>query len=885
MRPLSMIAHYRITAKLGEGGMGEVWRATDTRLNRDVAVKILPEAFAQDGDRLARFTREAQVLASLNHPNIAAIYGVEDGALIMELVEGGTLWERISQGPIPPEEAMPIAGQIAEALEYAHERGIVHRDLKPANIKVTPDGRAKVLDFGLAKALSSETAAGSLESSPTLTMQATQVGVILGTAAYMSPEQAGGKPADRRADIWSFGAVLYEMLAGKRAFHGESVTETLASVLKSQPDWDALPAATPAPIRQLVRRCLTKDRRQRLQAIGEARIALEIPATGDPAPAAVPSRSRLSVVAVGAAALFFVIAALLAFIHFREKPPALELVRFQIPAPERSGSPNYPVLSPNGSMIAFQAVDRSVASSVLWVRLLDSLDARPVPGTENASVPFWSPDSRFLAFAQTDKLKKVEVPGGTPQVLCDVAGDWRGGGWSRDGVIGFGSAGHGLMRVSDAGGTATPLSALDPSRQEVFHSGTQFLPDGRHFVYQRVSRAAENSGFYVGSLDAQPEEQKSNRLGLGWGSLRYVASPDPVWGYVLLLREGTLMGQRFDNRRLQPVGDAMLIAGNLRAFGPPPYSASDTGVLAYTSNVSSLSQLTWLGRDGRKLGTVGEMGQHLGVALSPDGTRAAVSQVEASSGSGNFDIWVYDLTRGTQARLTDDPGSGWAPVWSPDGSRITYTSHLGNAEISQRASNGVGSEDLLVRSDQWKRPYDWSPDGHILLYGASLGSERYDLWYLPLAGDERKPRLYLQSEFSQSQARFSPDGRFVAYTSNETGRNEIYVRPFPQASGGKWPVSTNGGTESHWRRDGKELYYLSADSRMMAAGVTTTPAFNLIGNPKPLFTAPVLGSGATRYDVTADGQKFLVDAASTDAGASRRSVITVVLNWPTLLKR
>jgi eukaryotic-like serine/threonine-protein kinase len=757
--------------------------------------------------------------------------------------------------------------------------------MKPANIKVTPEVCVKVLDFGLAKALSSETASGSPVSSATLTMGATRVGVILGTAAYMSPEQASGKPADRRADIWSFGAVLYEMLSGKRAFEGESASDTLASVLKVDPDWNALPSATPAPIRQLVRRCLTKDRRQRLQAIGEARIALEGPATGETAQASVPLRSRLGIVAIGAAAVFFVMAALLASIHFREKPPAAELVRFQIPAPERGGNPNYPVLSPNGRMIAFQATDRSVARSVLWVRPLDSLEARPLPGTENASSPFWSPDSRFLAFAQKDTLKKVEVPGGTPQALCDVQGDWRGGGWSRDGVIAFGSMGHGLMRVSDTGGTATPLSALDPSRQEVFHAGPYFLPDGRHFVFQRSSRAAENSGWYVGSLDAKPEQQKSGRLRLGWISMRYVASADPAWGYALTLRAGALMGQRFDNRRLQLAGDAVLIAGDLPGFGPPPYSVSETGVLAYTSTVSSPSQLTWLSRDGRKLGIVGEMGQHIGVVLSPDGTRAAVSQVETSRGYGNVDIWVHDFAHGTLERLTYDPAVAWMPVWSPDGSRIAYTSNRGNLEIYQKASNGVGNEEVLLRSDEWKRPYDSSPDGHFLLYGASLGSERIDLWYLPLAGDERKPRPFLQTEFSQSQARFSPDGRFVAYTSNETGRNEVYVRPFPQASGGKWPVSTNGGTEPHWRRDGKELYYISADSKMMAAGVTTTPAFHMPGNPKPLFTVPVLGSGATRYDVTADGQKFLIDAAGTDGETPRRSSITVVLNWPTLLKK
>jgi serine/threonine protein kinase len=525
VRPQYTIAHYLITAKLGEGGMGEVWRATDTRLNRDVAIKILPQAFTQDADRLARFTREAQVLAALNHPNIAAIYGVEEHALIMELVDGATLAERISQGPIPPEEALPIARQIAESLEYAHERGIIHRDLKPANIKVTPDGRVKVLDFGLAKALSSETAAGRAEPSATLTMDATQVGAIVGTAAYMSPEQATRQPADRRADIWSFGAVVYEMLVGKRAFEGASVSETLASVLKVEPHWEALPSATPASIRQLVRRCLVRDRRQRLQAIGEARIALESPATGETAQANVPSRSKLGVAAMAAAALFFVIAALLAFLHFREKPPTAEVTRFQIAAPERSGSLSYPVISPNGRMIAFTAVDRGAARGMLWVRSLDSLEALSLPGTENASVPFWSPDSRFLAFAQTGKLKKVGVPGDAPQALCDFEGDWRGGVWSSRGVIVFGSVGHGLMRVSEAGGSAVPVTAIDRSRKEIYHLGPAFLPDGSHFLYSRVSFLAENAGLYLGSLDVEPAHQKTNRLAIA-NSFRYAASPD-----------------------------------------------------------------------------------------------------------------------------------------------------------------------------------------------------------------------------------------------------------------------------------------------------------------------------------------------------------------------
>jgi serine/threonine protein kinase len=439
--------------------MGEVYRARDSRLKREVALKVLPEAFAADPARIARLQREAEVLASINHPNIAHLYGFEERALVMELVVGETL-----ASPLPIATALNYARQIAEALEYAHEKGVIHRDLKPANIKVTQEGVVKLLDFGLAKAIEGRAGApGDPSESPTLTVSETGLGVILGTAAYMSPEQAAGKPADRRADIWSFGAVLYEMLAGKRAFEGESISETLASVLKVEPDWDALPAATPAPIAKLLRRCLTKDRKHRLQAIGDARIELESPIAEETARTNAPSQSRLGIVATGAAVLFFAIAAVLGFIHFREKQPGAKVMRFQISAPGDSDALTYPIVSPNGRMITFMPADQSGARSILWVRPLDSVDARPLPGTESAGAPFWSPDSRFLAFDQNGKLKKVDVSGGTRQTLCDVPGAWRSGDWSRDGVIIFGSAGHGLMRVSDSGGPVSPVTSIDPS--------------------------------------------------------------------------------------------------------------------------------------------------------------------------------------------------------------------------------------------------------------------------------------------------------------------------------------------------------------------------------------------------------------------------------------
>jgi serine/threonine protein kinase len=827
---------------------------------------------------MARFQREAKVLASINHPNIAHVYGLEERAIVMELVEGETI-----AGPLSIDTALDYARQIAEALEYAHEKGVIHRDLKPANIKVTPEGQVKLLDFGLAKAIEDQAgAAGDPASSPTLTVGATRVGTILGTAAYMSPEQAAGKPADRRADIWSFGAVLYEVLTGKRAFDGESISETLASVLKVEPDWGALPAATPPTIRTLVRRCLTKDRRRRLQAIGEARIAIEAPGeetavTRKPQP-----------IWRWATVLLFVIAALFAFLYFRQRPPVEEIVRFQIPAPGNSDSLPYPIVSPNGRMIAFLPIVRSAGRSVLWIRSLDSTDARPLPGTENfGGTPFWSPDSRFLAFVQDGSLKKIDVSSGARQTLCNVPGGWRAGAWSRENIIIFGSAGHGLMRVSASGGPTVPVTSLEPSWQEGFHASPSFLPDGRHFIYHRDARLPERRGAYLGSLDVPTDEQKSSPLAISTGAV-FVPSTDPDNGYVLFQQDDALMAQHFDTRRLQLSGNAVLLVRSLpNPYGPPLFSTSQTGVLAYyTGGVSSVSQFAWFDRGGQKLQTVEEPGQHSTVALSPDRTRAALSRTEGPTGSSIFHIWVYEFAHGRLVRLTFDPSQHYTAVWSPDGSRIAFAIRRAGAyDLYQKSSNGVGNEDLLLKSDEPQYPFDWSPDGRFLLYGDTAQSH-LDLKYLPVVGDDRKPRVYLQTQFGQSQAQYSPDGRYVAYTSDETGRNEIYVRPFPQASDGKWPVSTSGGTQPRWRRDGKELFYLSSDSRMMAVAVTTVPEFRIIGNPVSLFTAPAAGGGpginAFHYDVSRDGQRFLIDAVAADAA---RLPITVVLNWPRLLKK
>jgi len=892
------VGSYEILGQLGAGGMGVVYRALDTKLRREVAIKVLPPEFQSDPSRLARFEREARLVAALNHPRIAAIYGLEVFEeirfLVLELVEGPTLAERLASGRIEIGEALRIGVEIAEGLEAAHDKGVIHRDLKPGNIKLTADGEVKILDFGLAKATGEPTLADA--NSPTMTAPLSVAGLILGTPAYMSPEQAQGKQLDRRTDIWSFGVVMYEMLTGEGPFTGESMADILGAVLRAEPDWSALPIGTPSGIRRLLRRCLERDCKQRLRDIGEARIAIEAPQ--ETAQATAPSQSRLGIMATGAAALFFVTGALLALIHFSENRPVAELVRFQIPAPGNSDA--YPIVSPNGRLISFEARD-SAGRNMLWVRSLDSLDTRPLPGTENSAgfpgFPVWSPDSRFLAFEQQGKLKKVEVSGGAPQALCDYQGPLRGGAWSRQGVIVFGSGGHGLMQVSDSGGAASPVTAIDTSRQEIFHAinGNSFLPDGRHFVYYRGSRAVENRAVYVGSLDAKPEQQSSIPLAVTGTSGLYVPSPDPARGYFLFRREGALLAQPFDNRRLQLAGEAVLLSRDITNAGASPFSASETGVLTYiTASPSALSQLTWLDRDGRKHATVGEPGQHYGIALSRDGTRAAVGRPDGSTGNGNIDVWIYEFASSTQERLTSDPARDALPVWSPDGSRIAFSSNRAlGYDLYEKASNGVGNEDVLFKSNDAKRPYDWSPDGQFLLYGVggALASGHYDLWYLPLAGDDSKPKPYLQTTLGQAQ--FSPDGRFVAYTSDETGKSEVYVRPFPRASDGKWVVSTNGGTQPRWRRDGRELFYISADSKMMAAGVTTSPEFKKAGDTKALFTAPVPGGqinirsfiNAFRYDVTPDGQTFLVDAVATGEAAIRPLPITVVLNWQTLLKK
>jgi eukaryotic-like serine/threonine-protein kinase len=890
---------YEILSAIGAGGMGEVYRARDAKLGRDVALKVLPEAFARDAERMARFQREAKVLASLNHPNIASIYGLEDSstthALVMELVEGPTLADRIKQGPIPIDEVVKIAKQICEGLEYAHERGIVHRDLKPANVKVTLDDAVKVLDFGLAKAIEGDATSMDISTSPTITRMATLAGVLLGTAAYMSPEQAKGKAVDRRADIWAFGCVLYEMLTGKMAFHGETVTDTLASVIKEDPDWSQLPAATPIRVRVLLQRCLQKDPKQRLRDIGDARISLDELLSGaqEPSSAAATPVSMSywqralpwAVAGILAAAL-----AALAFVHFREKPIVGDAVRLEMPLPEKAIKPatfSF-ALSPDGRQFGFFAAGPDGVQR-LWIRSLDSLEARPLPGSESSVLaPFiWSFDSRYIAFDSGGKLKKIDISGGPAQTLCDSPDYAVGGSWNRDNVIIFGQSPGVIMRVSANGGPASPLTTLDTSRAEIQHVLPSFLPDGRHFIYLRTAGKPENSGVYVGSLDARPEEQDSKRLLATAHGPVYAPTSDPGFGQVLFVRDGTLMTQSLDARRLELVGEPVLVAeqlGTYRDFGF--FSASANGVLVYgAASGGGASQLTWFDRQGKVLGTAGEPGLYSPPALSPDGTRAVVTQLDPQNGKRA--LWLIDFSRGTSTRFTFGSSNAANPIWSPDGKRIIFRFNpSGVYDIYQKPASGATDEELLLKSSEDKHPTSVSRDGRFLLYSVNDSKTKFDLWVLPFEGD-KKPFLFLQTDFNESSGHFSPDGHLVAYTSDESGRDEIYVRRFSPYStaaasdaGGKWEVSYGGGTQSRWNADGKELYYMTPDWKVMAVDVSTSPVFQA-GTPKLLFQAPQQ-SGFTEGDDALDGKRFLFLAPVEQ---TRQAPLTVVLNWQAGLKK
>jgi len=865
---------YEVLGPLGAGGMGEVYRARDTRLNRNVALKVLPDVFTQDPDRLHRFEREAQVLASLNHPNIAALYGLEESggvrALVMELVEGPTLAERIQSGPIPLDEAVPIAKQIAEALEYAHDRAVIHRDLKPANVKVTGDPAAvKVLDFGLAKALDDRPASNDSANSPTISMGATRMGVILGTAGYMSPEQAKGRPADRRADIWSFGVVLCEMLTGRPLYSGETAAETLASVMK---DEVAIPESPPA-VRSLLRRCLEKDPRRRLQAIGEARIALEDPLAASPT-LPPPAAPRRPIAWIALAALSLLTSLALAVIHFRETPTAPRVLRAVIIPPEKSVVQSF-ALSPDGSSLA--AAIAIGGKQQLWLRALDASQFRPLPGTEDAQYPFWSPDSRYIGFFAQRKLKKIPAGGGPPQTLCDV-GYARGGTWNRDGVILFGQSGGPLQQVSSAGGVATTVATSEGGRAYRY---PVFLPDGRHFLYT-LPAGDQSTGVYLAALDS-PAARRI--LADPSGAVWVPSSPASQHGHLLFIRDGSLMAQPFDPSTLQLAGEAFPIATQA-SFGPdnayPLVSASADGLLVYLAGRNAADrQLTWFDRSGKELSNVGSRGHFRGVALSPDEKTVAADHVSVGIAS---DLWLHEWTRGVESRFTTHQTSvNGVPVWSPDGRRIAFASNrTGRFDLYVKNAGEAGQDQILLQNGNRKTPSDWSRDGQYLLYTETdAKTQSDDLWVMPMEGDP-KPVPFLHTEFNETEGQFSPDGHWIAYASDESGRFEIYVRPFP-AGPGRRKVSVNGGAYPRWRSDGKELFYLTTEGKVIATAVKVglRNEFESAG-PQELFDAHVgyMRPGEAPlynyYSVTHDGQRFLVTAAAAEVAGTP---LTLVLNW------
>jgi len=881
--------------------MGEVYRATDTNLGRQVAIKVLPDAFAQDLERVARFEREAKTLALLNHPNIAIIHGLEKSqgtyALVMELVEGEDLSQRIVRGPIPLDEALPIARQIAEALEGAHEQGIIHRDLKPANIKIREDGTVKVLDFGLAKlmedASSVQPAGGGARSmSPTITSPAmmTGVGVLLGTAAYMSPEQAKGRLADKRSDIWAFGCVLYEMLSGRRAFEGDDINDTIAAVLRAEPNWNALPKSTPSPLRRLLRRCLTRDTRERLRDIGDVRLELKDVVSGrsdaEESISASPRAGRrplaLALVLIVAVAAFA--GGIVVWRSLVSATP-LEAIKFNILPPTNTTFSGMPgggtgmapqlAVSPDGRHVVFVA--ESKGAFALWVRSLGSLDARGLPGTDQATFPFWSPDSRFIAFFAEGKLKRVSLNGGPPLVLCDSAGG-RGGTWNEDNVILFAPGTSALQRVSGAGGLVTSVTTLDDSRGETGHRWPHFLPDGRHFFYTVVAgplgTAPRPSEIRIGSLDSKDVTS----LFSAESAVSYSS------GHLFFWRDGTLLAEPFDAEARRITGDPFPVAQQVIAEGLRYVAASvsPTGVLVYaTRSAAAATQLTWRDRSGRVLGAVGEPAGYGNISLAPDERRVAVSLPAGGLTSTTLpgvstDLWVINLERSTRTRMTFVPGNVAWPVWSPSGDRIAVFESRQNGAIYQVAVNGAGREELLFSAPGIPYPTDWSRDGRYIAFTQANGATGNDVMILPLEGD-RKPAPFASAPFTQYGAVFAPDGRWVAYTSVDAAAGgQIFVQPFP-ATGGQYQISRNGGTQPMWRGDGKELFFLTDDGQMMAVAVNTGSQFE-IGNPEPLFQTGISpGTGGNRqYAVTGDGQRFLINAP---LGGTSQTALTVVTDW------
>ena len=897
----SLIGHqigtYHVRALLGVGGMGEVYRAHDTKLGRDVAIKVLPQLVTADADRLARFKREARVLATLNHPNIGAIYGFEDielstgsgereHALVLELVEGQTLAEKLAQDSpstrrlrLGLEQALDIARQIADALDAAHDKGIVHRDLKPANIKITPEGRVKVLDFGLAKAATAD---------ETISEGPTRAGMILGTPAYMSPEQACGKTVDKRTDIWAFGCVLYEMLTGRLTFAGETASEAIAAILGSEPDWNALPDGTPTGIRRLLQRCLDKDSKRRLRDIGDARMELDDTLSGSQglpistAGQGLLHRSTASWYVAAAAVLSALIAAFAAW-NLKPAPPTApeSLARFILPMPagvglllDRFGSDV--TVSPDGRHVAF--VGRRTGQ--LYMRTIRDADTKILTGTEGAQQPFFSPDSRWLAFFAGGSLKKVPTAGGVPIIVCDAPGS-RGGFWSEDGTtIVFSplSRGSGILQVSADGGATTQITALDVNRGETSHRLPELLPGGETILF-----AVYGATYQDVSIVAQSLKTGERQVLIEGASLpHYVASS----GHLLYLqpkRPGTIMAVAFDPETLRFAGTPVaVVEGVLTARGDyAHWSVARSGVLVYAPGGFKEPErnLVFVDRKGvaAPVGTPLQR-PYAFPRLSPDGSRVVVTLQGIQS-----TLWLYDLASGIFTRLTFEGNNNWA-AWTPDGKRVTYASNRAEPwRLFWKQFDGSGTEEMLLAkgAGQGQQPYSWSADGKVLVYADGTPEVGQNIWALPMDGD-RQPRPILQTPDSEVDARLSPDGRWLAYASDESGHYEVYVQPF-SGSGGKWQISADGGREPVWARSGREIFYRNGE-KMMAASVATEPTFKP-ATSRLLFQGPYERTNtlSPSYDVTVDDERFLMVQQSEQQ--SPPDHLNVVLNWTEELKR
>ncbi len=897
------LGRYEIRSLIGVGGMGEVYRASDPKIGREVAIKVLPADFSADNERVARFEQEAQAAGALNHPNIIAVYDVDtqDDVLyvVSELLEGEELRQRLDEGPIPLRKVTEYAQQIVSGLAAAHEKGIVHRDLKPENLFITNDNRVKILDFGLAKLRERDT---NIHGSEDATRRAlTNPGVVMGTVGYMSPEQVRGHTTDQRSDIFSFGVILYEMLTGSRAFHGDSVVELMNAILKEDvPEFEDESRKIPPSYDKIMRRCLEKKPEHRFYSahdLGFALDALSAP-TGSSGTSlttiskaleseSTPKSKWLGRIGWAIAGLFLISTLILTALYFRRpEAPSERTIRFAISPPEKSSFNEAFAISPDGQQLTFAAIGPGGNTS-LWVRPLNAVEPRQLAGTEGALFPFWSPDSRSIGFFAGGKLRKIDTAGGPAQTLADASVDPRGGTWGADGTIiyspGTSSA---LMRVSASGGPATEITKLAPDLRETSHRWPYMMPDGRHFIYfGRASSTDEKQGLYVASIDSpEPKFLVATRV-----AGTYTESGGR--GYLLFIRESILMAQPFDPAKMALSGEAIPLAQGVLSFptetGPTAYAAFSTarGHLVYRTGDRQTTRLAWFDRSGKPLGSVTEPSGYHEPSLSRDGTKVLFGRNE---GAGSQDVYLMDLSRGNTSRLTFDPEMDGTAVWSPDESQIVFFSNRSGAsgknEFYKKPSSGGGSEELLFSTSAKAYPDHWSRDGKYLLYEADGGGKtKFDLWVLPMTG-QAKPFVYLQSEFVETHAQFSPDGRWVAYTSDESGRAEVFVQSFP-VSGGKWQISTAGGDQPQWRGDGKELFYLAPDRNLMAVTVTAGSSLE-VGRPVALFQTLMPLNGITddrnNYVPTQDGQRFLVNNL---ADTTNVQPLILVLNWAADLKK